>query len=267
IARYADDQLAEGEARLAVRARGLGATDWQEALARLSDQHPPVEDYYARYGRLWADCRRLARERRVLTWPDFPIRYVPRPAWARRAAPHLYFLSYHSPAPLDDPAELEYYVTPIEPDMPADERERLLRATHDGVIKLNHVIHHGAIGHHVQNWYAARARSRIGQIAAVDCAARIALFCGGMMAEGWACYATELMAEAGFLTPLEQLALDHARLRMAARALVDVRVHHGTWALDEAVGLFRARGGVARAAGRAPAGHHTPFPADARSCL
>ena len=42
------------------------------------------------------------------------------------------------------------------------------------------------------------------------------------MAEGWACYATELMDEVGFLTPLERLSLRHGRLRMAARALVDV---------------------------------------------
>jgi hypothetical protein len=263
IARYADDQLAESEARLEARARGLGATGWSEALTGLSDHHPPVEDYYARYGRLWAECRRLADEHRLLTWPDFPIRFVPRPAWARRAAPHLYFLSYHSPAPLDAPSELEYFVPPIEPDMPAEEQERLLRATHDGVIKLNHVIHHGAIGHHIQNWYAARARSRIGQVAAVDCASRIALFCGGTMAEGWACYATELMGEAGFLTPLEQLALDHARLRMAARALVDVRVHHGAWTFDEAVAFYRARVGMTEAAARAEAVKNTMFPATA----
>jgi hypothetical protein len=179
IARYADDQLAESEARLDARARGLGANSWQEALAGLADRHPPLDDYYARYGRRWDECRCLAREHRLLSWPDVTIRYVPRPAWARDAAPHLHFLSYHSPAPLEDPSELEYFVTPIEPDMPPAERERLLRPTHDSVIKLNHVIHHGAIGHHVQNWHAARARSRIGRVAAVDCTSRIALLCGG----------------------------------------------------------------------------------------
>src|SRR5947207_8706216 len=104
--------------------------------------------------------------------------------------------------------------------MPPAEQARRLRATNDSVIKLNHVVHHGAIGHHVQNWYAFRAASRIGQVAAADCASRIALFCGGTMAEGWACYATDLMDEFGFLTPLEQYSQFHSRLRMAARALV-----------------------------------------------
>jgi Bacterial protein of unknown function (DUF885) len=263
IARYAEDQLAESEAALEAGARDLGASTWTAALGSLSDRHPTVEGYYARYGRLWADCRRLAEERGLLTWPDCPIRYVPRPLWARRAAPHLYFLPYHSPAPLDDPQELEYFVTPIDPDMPPDEQERLLRATHDGVIKLNHVIHHGAIGHHVQNWHAARAPSRIGRIAAVDCASRIALFCGGTMAEGWACYATELMDEVGFLTPLERLALRHGRLRMAARALVDVRLHHGDWTLDAAAAFYQARVGMTEAAARAEAVKNSMFPATA----
>src|SRR5262249_53894344 len=156
-------------------------------------------------------------------------------------APHLYFLAYHAPAPLDDLSETEYLVAPIEPEMPPAERTRRLRAANDSVIKLNHVVHHGALGHHVQNWYAARASSRIGRIAAVDCASRIALPCGMTMAEGWACYATELAAEVGFLSPREVFAVRHGRLRMAARAVADVRLHQGRWTLDETVAFYRDR--------------------------
>jgi uncharacterized protein (DUF885 family) len=81
------------------------------------------------------------------------------------------------------------------------------------------------------------------------------------MAEGWACYATELMGEVGFLTPLEQLALGHVRLRMAARALVDVRLHHSAWTLDEAVVFYRARVGMSEMAARAEAVKNSLFPA------
>ena len=42
--------------------------------------------------------------------------------------------------------------------MPADERSRRLRAANDSTITLNHVVHHGALGHHVQNYHAAAAR-------------------------------------------------------------------------------------------------------------
>jgi uncharacterized protein (DUF885 family) len=154
----------------------------------------------------------------------------------------------------------EHLVTPIEPTLPAGERRRLLEQTNDSVIKLNHVIHHGGIGHHVQNGHAFRSPSRIGRIAAVDCAARIALFCGGTMAEGWACYATELMGEVGFLTPLERYAEHQARARMCARAVVDVRLHTGRLTLEEAADFYERSAGMGREAARAEAVKNSMFP-------
>jgi hypothetical protein len=260
---YAWEQFSESAAMLATNAPNFGARSWQAALAGLADLHPTAGGYYARFAELWDACRAAAEQRQLLTWPDYPIRYVPQPAWARAAAPHLYFLFYHSPAPFDNLPEVEYLVTPIEPDMPADEQERRLRATNDSVIKLNHVVHHGAIGHHVQNWYAFRAASRVGQVAAVDCASRIAMFCGGTMAEGWACYATDLMDEFGFLTPLEHYSQIHSRMRQAARALVDVRLHHGRISLDEAASFYQERVGMVPAAARAEAVKSSMFPGTA----
>jgi uncharacterized protein (DUF885 family) len=151
--------------------------------------------------------------------------------------------------------------------MPHDEQQRRLRATNESVIKLNHVVHHGAIGHHVQNWHAMRAESRIGRIAAVDCASRVALFCSGTMAEGWACYTTELMAEVGFLTPLEHYAERHSRLRMAARALVDIRLHRGEYNLDQAATFYRERVGMSDIAAHGEAVKNSMFPGTATMYL
>ena len=147
--------------------------------------------------------------------------------------------------------------------MTPEEQKRLLRANNDSVIKLNHVVHHGGPGHHVQNWHAYRADSRIGRVAAVDCASRIAMFCGGTMAEGWACYATDLMEEIGFLTPLEQFAEHHTRLRMAARAIVDVRLHHGEITLEEAAAFYRERIGMSPGAAESEAVKNSMFPGTA----
>lgn len=263
ILAYAQEQFAAAESYLQAHARDFGARTWPEALAQLQSIHPPVARYYARYDELWEACRVAAEQHELVTWPEYPIRYVPQPAWARAAAPHLYFLFYHSPAPFDQLPEVEYFVTPIDAEMPIAEQERRLHATNDNVIKLNHVVHHGAIGHHVQNWYAFRAASRIGQIAAVDCASRIAMFCGGTMAEGWACYATELMDEIGFLTPLEHYAEQHSRLRMAARAIVDVRLHHGEITLDEAAAFYGERVGMAAGAAKGEAIKNSMFPGTA----
>jgi uncharacterized protein (DUF885 family) len=120
----------------------------------------------------------------------------------------------------------------------------MLRSVNDSVIKTNHVIHHGSIGHHVQNWNAHRSASRIGRMAATDCASRLAMFCAGTMAEGWAVYVGDLMSEAGFLTPLEEYAEAQSRRRMSARAVVDIKIHRGEFTLEQAAAYYRTNGGM-----------------------
>ena len=71
------------------------------------------------------------------------------------------------------------------------------------VMMLNHVVHHGAIEHIQEPPRPTRGASRIGQVAAVDAADRIAMFTGGSLAEGWACYVGNLMEEIGYLKPLD----------------------------------------------------------------
>ena len=263
IARYAEDQLEAAAGRLEEGAAEFGGGPPDEVLARLSTIHPTVEGYYPKYGELWDTVRETVEAQRLLTWPEFPIRYVPRPEWARGASPYLYFLFYRSPAASGRPAVHDYLVEPIDAAMVPAEQGRLLAATNDSVIKLNHVIHHGSVGHHVQNWHAFRAESRIGRIAAVDCASRIAMLCGGTMAEGWACYATDLLSEAGLLTPLEQYAENRARTRMCARAVVDVRLHSGEYSIDDAARYYEVSSGMSERAALAEAVKNSMFPGGA----
>ncbi|MFN8537737.1 MAG: DUF885 family protein [Thermomicrobiales bacterium] len=260
---YAQSVLAETEAELARRAETFGVApgNWRAALAQLADHHPTTADYLDRYRTTWAAMHRTATDHDLLTWPDFPIRYQPIPAWAQSCAPYLYFLHYRAPAPFDLPRlpVHPYLVTPIDTTYPREEQQSRLRATNDAVIKTNHVIHHGGIGHHVQNWHAARAASRIGQIAAVDCASRIAFFSGGTMAEGWSSYTTGLLAEVGFLTPLEQFAELHARLRQAARSIADIGLHRHDISLQDATALYE-RIGMTPAAAHVEAVKNSTFP-------
>ena len=59
------------------------------------------------------------------------------------------------------------------------------------------------------------------------------------MAEGWACYATDLMEELGFLTPLERSPQQHTRVRMLARAIVDIELHAGHDVVRRGGGVLR----------------------------
>jgi hypothetical protein len=259
-ARHAlDDALATLDRR--VRAAASGG--WSEVQERLAATHPTTGLYLSAFQETWDDCRTRAIESRLVSWPDYPIRYVPIPPHTRDAAPLLYYLFYRSPAPFDRLPVHDYVVTPIDDDLPADEQLRRLRAANASVIKLNHVVHHGAIGHHVQNYYAYAGESEIGRVAAVDCASRIGMFLGGTMAEGWACYATDLMDEIGFLTPDESLAQQHTRARLAARAVVDVGLHERSLTLDDAIALYRDRIGMSPDAARAEACKNSMFPGTA----
>jgi hypothetical protein len=254
-------RFAEERARLDVMAREI-ADSWETAEDRLAADHPAPDEYLSMFGATWTACHARATKAEVVSWPSWPIRYVPFPAWTAQAAPHLYYLYYRSPAPFDPYSTYDYVVPPL-PLEPAS-AEQHLRVWNCSAIKLNHVVHHGAIGHHVQNWHAYhQTRSRVGQVAAVDCASRVGMFCGGTMAEGWACYATGLMEELGFLTPLERVAEQHSRVRFLARAIVDIELHQRTMTFAECVRFYVERVGMSADAARSEAVKNSMFPCTA----
>jgi hypothetical protein len=233
---------------------------WAGVSARLAELHPEPAWYLNAFESCWQECRQLALEQELVTWPDFPIRYIQTPSWARKAAPLLYFLNYRSPSPFDEFDVHEYLVPAIDGKGDEEAQYEFLRSVNDSVIKLNHVVHHGAIGHHVQNYYAKKSESQIGKVAAVDCASRIGMFCGGSLAEGWACYATDLMGEVGFQTELELVAEQHSRLRQLARAIVDIELHQHTWTEEDARQFYVERVGMSTGAAAKEVTRNSMFP-------
>ena len=252
-------QLREEQSRFDAMTRELGPA-WPDVQARLASDHPKSDDYLAAFTRTWDACRATVAEHDAVTWPDWPLRYTTFPEFTRDAAPYLYYLYYRSPAPFD-PYQVYDYVVPALPESNPDAH---LRTWNNSVIKLNHVVHHGAVGHHVQNWHAYhRATSRVAKIAAVDCANRIGMFCGGTMAEGWACYATQVMEELGFLTPLEHVSEQHSRVRFLTRAIVDIRFHEGSLSFNDAIAFFVAEGRMEPTVARAETTKCSMFPGTA----
>lgn len=80
------------------------------------------------------------------------------------------------------------------------------------------------------------------------------------MAEGWACYVCDLMEEVGLLTPLESIAQQQTRVRLAARAVVDLAMHTGQMTFDEAAALYRDQAGMPDGAARTEAAKNSMFP-------
>lgn len=268
VLEYAETAMINARESLEREARTIDPTkSWQELLAGLADLHPTAEDYYGAYHRVWHDAQQSAIDHDLVTWPDYPITFAPFIRSDREAQPGLYYLFYRCPPPFGRPEVHTYRVTPVEPDMAPEEQERRLRATNDSVIKLNHIVHHGGLGHHVQNWNAFRAESQLAKIGGVDCASRVAFFGAGTMIEGWACYAVDLMNEVGFLTPLESLSEAQGHLRMVARAIADVKLHTGELTLDQTAAFYEREAGMAPTAAKGEAVKNSMFPGAAMMYL
>jgi uncharacterized protein (DUF885 family) len=258
---HARAQLTNATKEMQELAESIDPTrSWKEQLAEIPDHHPTADRYYQSFGEVWETCRQQAIDAELVTWPDFPIDFGPIPRSDRQAAKGLYYLYYRCPPPFGYHDSHHYVVPPCEPDMTPEEQEKVLRSTNDAQITLNHVIHHAGLGHHVQNYNAFRAESRVGQMAGTDCASRVAMFCSGTLVEGWACYATELMEEIGALTDLQRLSEAQTRLRMAARAVADTAIHSGEFSLEQAARFYEGEAGMPASAALGEAVKNSMFP-------
>jgi len=255
-------RLAEASAEWRAMAAAAHPGGWPGVLQALADGAPHADDYLPRLQRRWDADRGFAARHDLVRWPDeHPVRFVETDRWARPGSASLYYLNYRSPAPYD-PRVPHRHQVPYLPD-DADARQAVLRGMHGATIALNHVIHHAGLGHHVQNWHAARARTRIGRMAAVDGACRIALPTGGTVAEGWACYAVDLVDELGGLEPLERVVQQHTRVRILCRAVADLSLHAGLWTHAEAAGCFEREAAMPPDAAEAEAIRTALFPGTA----
>ena len=215
---------------------------WQEqiaALSRIGPQRPDeVTDSYIH----WDAAAREAAETHGLVTPEQSYGLEYRPLWpcfARIAGP-LYFLFYRSPPGLNPGLGSVYWV------MPGASGD--LSAHNTAMVKAIHAVHHGSVGHHTQNARARASASRLGRIAATDCAMGLAMPAALTLVEGWACHVEDLLMEAeGFYSPAELLLLKSFERRNAASVLVDVNLHCGTWTQAEAERFYAEEAGFAPA--------------------
>ncbi|OLV17575.1 DUF885 family protein [Deinococcus marmoris] len=216
------------------------AKSWQEQLAALEQQHPPLDDVQATY-QDWNARALDAAEGLVTPAREYGLAFEFLPEWAREAAGALYFLFYRSP-PAEHPGDGSiYWIFP-----PGDDTAAYLRGQNIPFIKAVHAVHHGSIGHHTQNARARQAVSRLAQLGGTDCASGIAFLSAGTLVEGWACYAEDLLLEApGFYTPEEELLLKQFEFRNAACCLADIRLHTGQWTLAQMRAFYRDEVGFA----------------------
>ena len=153
----------------------------------------------------------FVRERGLMRLPGEPLRITWTPEFLRPYGGA--FLS--PPGPLDRGLVSEFWVTPPDPDWPADVLESYLRE--QCTRNLEELCIHEAIPGHYLQLSASNGCSSLAR----------AVFQSGIFAEGWACYISAVMLAEGYggSDPLLEFCELRLLLREIGNAILDVGIH------------------------------------------
>jgi len=187
-----------------------------EVLRRISDQHPRPEDLQKAIEADLESIKQFIREKKIVSLGTRDnLKVIPTPMFERG----IYSVAgFHSAPPLEPQAEAEYWVTPIDPKMPADKAESKLREYNNYTLEWLS-IHEALPGHYVQFEHLNNIQPERRRLLR-------SLFANGAYVEGWAEYIAQVMMDEGFLNndPRFRLVMRKIRLRLLANTILDVRM-------------------------------------------
>ena len=154
----------------------------------------------------------------IVTPPAEPVQLVLTPEFQRGVA-----VAYcDPPGPLDRDLPTFYKLSPIPESWSAEQADSFLREYNNWTLE-GLTVHEGTPGHYLQLAHSNRHPSVLRSV-----------LWSGTFVEGWACYAQDIMVEAGHRDghPLYELANLKFLLRVITNAILDIGVHTEGW--DEA---------------------------------
>lgn len=191
------------------------------ALQIAAAQKPPRERLMDDAKKTLDEATAYCRDHDIITLPDAPVKIIEMPKFQQGVA-----VAYcDSPGPLDRTLETFYAISPIPADWtPARVNSFLSEYNSHMLYELS--VHEAMPGHYVQIWHSNKNPSTLR-----------AVLGSGTFVEGWACYAEDVMIEAGFGAdnPLRRLTNLKMRLRSVTNAILDQGVHVEGW--DEATAM------------------------------
>jgi uncharacterized protein (DUF885 family) len=187
-----------------------------EVLHKISDEHPRPEDLQKAIEADLESIKQFIREKKIVSLGTRDnLKVIPTPMFERG----IYSVAgFHSAPPLEPQAEAEYWVTPIDPKMPADKAESKLREYNNYTLEWLS-IHEALPGHYVQFEHLNNIQPERRRLLR-------SLFANGAYVEGWAEYIAQVMMDEGFLNndPRFRLVMRKIRLRLLANTILDVRM-------------------------------------------
>jgi len=201
-----------------------------EVLDKIAEQHARRDQLQAAVEKDLASITDFIREKRIVSLsPRNNLKVIPTPPFMRG----VYSVAgFHPAPPLEPGAEAQYWVTPIDPALPAEMAESKLREYNDQVLKWL-TIHEALPGHYVQAEHANDVQPEGRRLVRN-------LFGNGPHVEGWAEYVGQVMLDAGFGGGDERfrLSMRKIRLRVVANTILDVRMHTKAMTDQQAMDLM-----------------------------
>jgi uncharacterized protein (DUF885 family) len=197
-------------------------------LDKIADTHPDNDTIVAEARDDLDKATAFVREHKLVSLPTRPIKVIVMPEFQRGQSTA--FCDWAGP--LDKNGETFYAISPTPADWSPQRVESQYRE--DNSAELRDITAHEAMpGHYLQGAHASQAK--------MPTLVR-AMTGSGTFIEGWAVYAEQFMAEAGWggeETRMEQLKI---RLRVAINAIIDQKIHAGHMTEDEAKHLMMDTG-------------------------
>src|SRR5205814_3957735 len=180
-------------------------------LDEAARKHPSNETVIAQASGNLEETTAFVREKGIVSVLDEPLEIAPTPEFQRGVA----VASCSPPGPLEKNAKTFYYISPTPQDWTASRVESFFREYNDDMLR-EITIHEAMPGHYLQLAHANRFRAPTLVRAVVS---------SGTFVEGWATYAEQLMAEAGYGGPQVRIQQLKMRLRFILNAIIDQKIH------------------------------------------
>src|SRR5580704_53713 len=189
----------------------------QEVLRKISDHHPSPDQLQPTIEADLVSITKFIREKKIVSLSSRDnLKVMPTPPFERGI---FSVAGFHSAPPLEPQAEAQYWVTPIDPQMPAAKVESKLREYNDFTLQWLS-IHEALPGHYIQFEHLNNIQPERRRLLR-------SLYANGAYVEGWAEYIAQVMMDEGFLNhdPRFRMAMRKIRLRVISNAILDIKMH------------------------------------------
>src|SRR5277367_4277394 len=163
-----------------------------------------------------AGITQFIREKKIVSLTSRDnLKVIPTPPFERGSYS---VAGFHSAPPLEPQAEAQYWVTPIDPQMPDAKAESKLREYNDFTLQWLS-IHEALPGHYIQFEHLNNIQPERRRLLR-------SLYANGAYVEGWAEYIAQVMMDEGFLDndPRFRMVMRKIRLRVISNAILDIKM-------------------------------------------